>query len=719
MLNRFQLRCCLLLVALLTSCYTSHAGEGMWMLQSLQSTIGSKLKSAGLQLPLDSLYHPQASSLKDAVVQFGGGCTGEVVSSQGLVLTNHHCGFSQIQALSSLEKNYLDSGFWAKSFEEELPCPGLTVTFIREIRDVSETILSLLSDTLTEETREQRIRELSDSLSSRVAEATGRSATVRSFYHGNAFFLFVTEVFRDIRLVGTPPAAIGNFGGETDNWMWPRQTGDFAVFRIYANRENRPAAYSIGNVPYRPLRWFPIQTSGVNEGDFTMVFGFPGKTNQYLPSAAIRTLLDQTNPNKVAIRQARLSAWDQAMDANDTVRLQYAAKYRSLANYYKKWKGELAGMKKHETLLRMQREERTFRQWVATEKALPADYRKCLDELNLAYGELRPLSLASDYFGEAIFGVELISTGQNFRPLLQALDADSSLEVQQRLAARLAKGLESFYRNYDARLDRIVAGRLIPLAMQALPARLQPPDFLQHERFTPAGLDSIFRYSLLTRPDTLLALLKNWNSETGVRLREDPAISLADRILTFQKEQIDHPTTEVQRRINRWQRIYMAARIRQAGEGRLAPDANGTLRITYGKVEGMEPRDGVRYEWQSTLRGILEKAATGEDDYRIPDRLRATSVGEEELPVAFLASNHTTNGNSGSPVLNSKGELIGINFDRIWEGVMSDYDYDATLSRNISVDIRYVLFVITRYGEAQRLVGEMELRKAKEPSGKR
>ncbi|HRU60267.1 MAG TPA: S46 family peptidase [Bacteroidia bacterium] len=708
-----------LLILLLVNILSARAGEGMWMVQSASSTIGNQLRKAGMILSPDSIYQEHASSLKDAVVQFGSNCTGEVVSSQGLVLTNHHCGYSQIQALSTLERNYLDSGFWARSLEAELPCPGLTVTFIREVRNVTMQVLEAIGDTMSEEDREKAVRAVSDSLIEGVNAETGLTSYVRSAYQGNAYYLYVTEVFRDIRLVGTPPESIGNFGSETDNWVWPRHTGDFAVFRIYAGKDNQPAPFAADNVPYRPKRWFTIQTNGVQEGDFTMVVGFPGKTNAYLPYSALRTVYDQTNPNRIALRQARLSAWDAAMSANDTVRLQYAAKNRTLANAYKKWKGELIGMRRNETLSRVQREERDFRQWLAGNKHLPASYRQCLDELNLAYAELRPLSHASDYYTEGLFGIELMNTSLSFQPLLKAVEADSSVDAQQRLANRQVKNLEAFYRNYHAPLDNLVARRLLATTFQALPDHLRAPAFGDGGWINERGVDSLYQHSILTHPDSLFTLLKNWTPAFGAMLSTDPAISFARSVSSFQAEKIDRPTTLIQRRINQWQRTYMAALMTRAGSHPIFPDANSTLRITFGSVQAIQPRDGISYHWQTHLQGVLEKAATGEEDYRIPQRLRSIARGEEQLPVAFLASNHTTGGNSGSPVLNARGELVGINFDRVWEGVMSDYDFAPDFSRNISCDIRYILFVISKYGEAERLIREMDIRTGNPPAKKR
>lgn len=715
---KFLLHRFLLVITLQLFASMAMAGEGMWLVNSLSPAVMAQLRSAGLTLPPDSLYQSALPSLKDAVVQFGGGCTGEVVSSKGLVLTNHHCGYGQIQSLSTLEKNFLDSGFWAGSLEEELPCPGLTVTFIREVRDVSGQVLSALPDTMPEDVREKRIRIVSDSLAATARAETGLNAFVRSFFQGNAYYLYITEVFRDIRLVGTPPECIGNFGGETDNWMWPRHTGDFAVFRIYAGKDNRPAAFDSANVPYSSRRWFPIQASGVKEGDFTMVMGFPGKTNLYLPYSALSNVFEQSNPDKIAIRKARLSVWDEWIAVNDTVRLKYAAKNRRLANHFKKWKGELDGMRKNGTLSRIRREEQLFRQWLDQGKNHPPAYRQCLDELNLAYGALRPLSKASDYFTEAIFGVELFSAAQSLLPLLRAAELDSTPEAQQRIAKRVAQSLESFYKDYDRRVDRIVAGSLLPLAFHSLPLHLQPPVFGDGYWLAEPGLDSLYANTILSHPDSMIRLMKNWSVGYASTISKDPAIGLARSIATFQAESIDAPIAELQRRINKWQRVYMAARMEQAEAGSICPDANGTLRLAYGNIQGLQPQDGVDYHWQTTLKGVLEKSSAGEEDYRISTRLRSLGEQDAGFPVAFIASNHTTGGNSGSPVLNARGELIGINFDRIWEGVMSDYDYAPALSRNISVDIQYVLFIIEKYGQAQRLLNEMEIRYNQPRKGK-
>jgi hypothetical protein len=704
-------------IVLLFSFQLGAAREGMWLPQLLGELNEKEMRAMGMQITAEDIYSINQSSLKDAVIQFGGGCTGALISSHGLLLTNYHCGFSQIQSLSTMEKNYLEGGFWAQSYEEELPCPGLTATFIRGIRDVTVSVLAGVPDTLEEQRRNTIIHERADSLEKNVS--AGLKGVVRSFYHGNKYYLFLTEVFSDIRFVGAPPQAIGKFGGETDNWMWPRHTGDFALYRIYANKENRPVPFSVDNVPYTPGRFLKLNRNGVREGDFVFIYGFPGRTNEYLLSPGLELIQEQTNPNRIEIRGRRLEIIREAMNRNDTIRLQYSSKFSTIENSYKKWMGEMEGFTRFDAINRKKSFEASFFSRLRQQPSLAGD-TMLVDDYTRILRQAKPVFYANDFYAEAFPGVEILSVSLRLNSLLDACrDTGKSNKDVAEMAKKLRGELMGFYKNYNAEVDRQQCAALFRLAYAKLESQFLPVSIVQAGKMDSGFVSfskSIYAKALFADSARLSHFLSRFSRRDVRQIRNDPAYVLATALGEI-RSGIQQQLSGINRELGTLQRNYMKDILALDTTGLIYPDANSTLRVSYGKVESMDPRDGVRYDFRTTAAGIREKFLTGNPDYTIPPRLeeliRKKDFGDYAtggvLPVAFLASNHTTGGNSGSPCLNAHGELVGINFDRVWEGVLSDYLYDGKYCRNITVDIRYILFLIDKFGNAKRLLEELEL----------
>ena len=695
----------------------SYAREGMWMPQLLKELNESEMKSMGMEISADDIYSINHSSLKDAILQFGGGCTGELISASGLLVTNHHCGFSQIQSLSTIEKNYLADGYWSKSFDEEIPCPGLTITFIREISDVTTAILSGVSDTMNDDSRTTLIKFRTDSIEKSI---TGKyKGTVRPFYYGNKFYLFKLEVFSDIRFVGAPPKSIGKFGGETDNWMWPRHNCDFSLFRIYADKDNNPATYSKENIPYKSERFLTINIGGVRENDFIFVYGFPGRTYKYLPSSGLETISSQTNPNRIAIRKARLDVMRGEINKGETVRLQYSPRFYTLENSYKKWQGELLGFEKFDPIRIKKAEEEKFISGLKNYPQFLSD-STLLSNYDNFNNAAKPLNFVNDYYAEAFPGIELISATGRFKKLVDlcSVKDQDKKNIQDELK-KIKIDFSAFYKNYNLSLDRKICSTVLALSYSKLPKQFMPTSIVEagnkQDNFL-SYTDWLFRNSMVADSSRLMKFIYSFKKNDVKKIINDPAYQLGLGITEIQTKVLND-LIKKNKELNRLQRNYMRDLLTMDTTGKLFPEANSTLRVSYGRVEGTEAVDGIYYNYFTTADGILTKSETGEIDYIIPEKFSTLIKNKDygrygtngKLPVAFLASAHTTGGNSGSPVLNAKGELVGINFDRMWEGVLTDYYYDEKLCRNISVDIRYVLFIIENYGNANRLIEEMRI----------
>lgn len=701
--------------------FNLKADEGMWLPMLLQTVNGDALYTKGLKIPIDSIYSVNKTSLKDAIVLFGGGCTGEIISNKGLLLTNHHCGYSQIQSHSTIEHDYLTNGFWAKNMSEELPCPGLTATFIIRIDDVTDDIINQVNG-LKEDDRNKKVKEISEQLIKKAIEGTHYSADIKPFYYGNKYFMIVTETFKDVRMVGAPPSSIGKFGADADNWMWPRHTGDFSIFRIYADKNNQPAEYSKDNVAYTPRYSFPISIKGVKENDFTMVYGFPGRTQEYIPKEAVRTIIENTDPNRIKLRDIRLKIMGEAMRNNDTIRLQYASKYANVENAYKKWQGEVLGLKRLNAIEVKADFETKFVNWTKSVKD-GQEYVNALTQLNELHQKIRPYSAALDYYAEGIKGIDLLNFAANFTKLEKLCEKEPVDEKALSDAVdQLKKSSKGFFKNYNASIDKDIFERLIQEYRKGTPQDLAADLSMIDKKFKGdyhKYTEYVFGKSHFSDLAKTEKFLSTFSAKKLKSLTNDPAYQLMKTCTAAYADKVSIPYKSLMNEIDLLQRTYMKGQMEMASDEKrkIYPDANLTLRLTYGKVEGYEPRDGIVYKYYSTLTGVIEKYDSTNYDFNAPAKLldlyRKKDFGEYgsngNITPCFLASNHTTGGNSGSPVLNAYGQLIGTNFDRVWEGTMSDIMFDPERCRNISLDIRYTLFIIDKFAGARWLVDEMNI----------
>lgn len=690
---------------------------GMWIPSLLKGMNQKEMKSLGMKMSASDIYDVNNSSLKDAVPHFNGGCTSEVISSKGLLLTNHHCGYGEIQAHSTVEHDYLTDGFWAMSLEEELPNPGMEVTFIVRIEDVTNKILEGVSILKSEEDKQKKIQDNIAKVSKDSPKESYQENRIRTFYEGNQYMLFVTETYKDVRLVGAPPSSIGKFGSDTDNWVWPRHTGDFSLFRIYANKDNLPAEYSEDNVPYTPKHYFPISLGGIEEGDFTLVFGYPGRTQEYLPSVAVEQLIDVINPAKIEVRDAALKVTDAFMRKDKQIKIQYASKYASIANYWKKWIGETQGLKKTNAVAVKKAFEKDF--LARAKKAGKMDeYGNLFTEFEKYYAEIEPYQLSRDYFIEvAIRNVELLTVGYRLYQLEQIYNARGAQSFTDR-KNNTVSSLEGTYKDYSKQVDEKVFEQLIALYAEKSPEQFLP-DMLKGAN-TQELTQNVYANSKLTSYNGVKELLNTSNEPEEIikALNADPGYELIKAMMQAYIEKVAPKYEELTLELDALQRTYMKGILELSPkDARIFPDANSTMRVTYGQVKGYEPRDAVYYKPVTYLDGVIEKYVPGDYEFDVPQRLITLynnkdygNYGENgKMPVCFLGTNHTTGGNSGSPAIDAKGNLIGLNFDRVWEGTMSDVYYDPAICRNIMVDIRYVLFIVDKYAGATRLIDEMEL----------
>ena len=706
------LKTILAMVVALGSGLAANADEGMW-LPSLISQRIADMQEKGFRLDADDIYSINQASLKDAVVLFGRGCTGELISAEGLLVTNHHCGYGQIQKHSSVEHDYLKDGFWAMSRNEELPNPGLTVSFLDRMEDVTGIIMNGYSQQMTEEERVELVKKNSEAL---IAEATkdgnGLRATVEALYYGNQYFLFVYREYSDIRLVGAPPSSIGKFGGDTDNWMWPRHTGDFSMFRIYADKDNNPAAYSEDNVPYKPKKFFRISTAGVQEGDFTFIYGFPGSTKEYIHSEGVRYIEEIGDPHKIALRTLRLEIMNRHQSQSQKVRIQYSSKNANVSNAWKKWQGEVKGIRKMKTVAVKQEYEKAFAQW-----AKGKEYEGLTDRIAALYKELEPYSYATDYYSETVRTIEVA----NFAMSVARLFTRNGEEVEFD-AAKAASLAESFYKDWYLPIDKESFVAVMDEYEKNVPEDFKPEFYrnqMQKYGNASAWADDMFGTSIFVDENKV----KGLTAADREAVMADPAVMFFNEFLKWYSSDVQPHTTRLNRELDLAYRDYMRGQMDfaeavdgPAGREAFYPDANLTLRVAYGHIKGYSPSDGVYYTPSSTIKGIMEKDNPDIFDYNIPQRLRDIYATKDygrwadasgEVPVCFIATNHTTGGNSGSPVINADGDLIGLNFDRVWEGTMSDIVFDPEICRNIALDVRYVLFTIEKIGGADYLFDEM------------
>jgi len=699
---------------------SSRADEGMWLLPLLEKMNISDMQKMGCRLTADDIYNINQSSIKDAIVIFGGGCTGEMISNEGLLLTNHHCGYDAIQQHSSLENDYLSDGFWAKSKSEEMYTPNLRVTFLVRIEDVTDRVNARLNDGMTEAEREKVIGGVSNEITGEATVDTHYTANVKSYFGGNSFYLVVYETYNDIRMVGAPPSSIGKFGDETDNWVWPRHTGDFSIFRVYAGPDGKPAAYSPDNVPFKPRHFLPISLKGVEKEDFVMVMGYPGGTDRYMTSYGVNELLEIDLPTRVKIRGEKQEIMKRHMYADPAVRIKYATKYARSSNYWKYSIGQIAGINRLDVVDRKLAQEERFTHWVNADAERKAKYGDALQLIRTGTETNKEYELASSYLLECLLqGTELPRLSMRFMMLHNELAKKTPdpqnvkmITEQTRIVA------DDFFRNYDKALDREVSEAMLKRYFADI-SSANYPEF--HKtivqkykgdigKYVQAWFDqSIFadpaRVSAFLKKPSAKALQKDLVFQAGRSIRQ--SYELMNSVLIANNEQID-----------KGYRQYIAGILEMDSDRVWYPDANFTMRLTYGKVCDYFPRDAVYYSYYTTLKGVMEKEDHSNPEFEVPALLKELYEKKDfgkyadkygEMPVCFISNNDITGGNSGSPVINGKGELVGIAFDGNWEAMSGDIVFEPDVQRTISVDIRYVLFVIDKFAGATHLLDEMKI----------
>lgn len=698
-----------------------RADEGMWIPMLIEKYNIKLMQEKGFKLSAEDIYSINRASMKDAVLIFGGGCTGEIISGEGLLITNHHCGYGQIQEHSSLANDYLRNGFWAMSRKEELTNPGLTVTILKRMEDVTSAVLNGVTDAMAQADRETLISKNISEIQKKAVEGTGYRASVRPFYMGNQYFLFVNETFRDIRLVGAPPSAIGKFGGETDNWIWPRHTGDFSIFRIYADKNNQPAEYSNDNVPYKPAYFFPISLKGVKEGDFTMVFGYPGSTSQYVPSYHIDMVKNYINPKIIDIRTKKIEIMEAAMNTDPLIRIQYSAKKAGIANAWKKWQGEILGLDKMNTIAKKQEFETGFMKWAENDIARKAKYGDIIPAYKELYSSLKDFTLVNNYTNEVFGGAEAIGLARSIKSLADLTETNSSEDIISKTKINIIASAKEFFKDYNRETDRKLF-----VAVMTMYGENIDPDWLvpAYVRFSSsckgnfaAAAEKLYEKSVFTDEARFYSFVNGFNKSSLAKVKKDQFYLLALDVSDFIGRNVRGELTRINSEIQKLNKVYMTAQMEYDKEKVYYPDANSTLRVSYGKVMGYKSKDAVYFTHYTTLTGIMEKDNPAIFDYDVPAKLRelyekrdfGRYTQDGEVPVCFIANNHTTGGNSGSPVLNADGHLIGVNFDRAWEGVASDMAFNPHQSRNISLDIRYALFIIDKFAGAGYLLNEMKI----------
>ena len=693
-----------------------RADEGMWLPLFVSRLNYVDMQKMGLHLTAEEIYSINHSSMKDAIIQFGNGCTAEVVSAEGLVLTNHHCGYGSIQSHSSVEHDYLTDGFWAMNKNEELSNPGLTAKFLVRIEDVSARVLHEITSSMTEKERSDKVFAIAKKIQDEAIKGTHYEANVRSFFNGNEYYLFVYEIFKDVRLVGAPPSSIGKFGADTDNWMWPRHTCDFSMFRIYTAPDGTPAEYSKANVPLKPKQFLPVSLNGVHKDDFAMIMGYPGTTDRYLTSYGVKLAVDQTGPTIVSIRAKKLDIMRQDMDADAAVRIKYASKYAGIANYWKFFIGQTKGLKRLDVYDQKKQIEANFTQWVNEDQGRKEKYGEALSDISQAYAELEKYNISRIYFSEAIRGMEVVAFSRNFENLYNELKNKTPDQAKVAdLVKKLHETADKFFKDYNESTDRKLMAAMLEMYYKNVPSDQQPAqmadivkrcndDFGKYAEWT-------FKKTFLACPVMVNVFLDKPSLKT---LEKDPVFSLWLAFSANNKKFSDI-SDKANEQLDRGNRLFVAGLREMQPDKKFYPNANSTMRLTYGQVLDYYPADAVHYDYKTTLKGVMEKEDSTNWEFVVPAKLKQLYKTKDfgpyaengELMTCFLTNNDITGGNSGSPVINADGQLIGLAFDGNWEAMSGNIAFEPALQRTICVDIRYVMFIIDKYAGARNLVDEL------------
>ncbi len=692
-----------------------RADEGMWLPLFVSRLNYVDMQKMGLHLTAEEIYSINHSSMKDAIIQFGNGCTAEVVSAEGLVLTNHHCGYGSIQSHSSVEHDYLTDGFWAMNKNEELSNPGLTAKFLVRIEDVSARVLHEITSSMTEKERSDKVHEIAKKIQDEAIKGTHYEANVRSFFNGNEYYLFVYEIFKDVRLVGAPPSSIGKFGADTDNWMWPRHTCDFSMFRIYTAPDGTPAEYSKANVPLKPKQFLPVSLNGVHKDDFAMIMGYPGTTDRYLTSYGVKLAVDQTGPTIVSIRAKKLDIMRQDMDADAAVRIKYASKYAGIANYWKFFIGQTKGLKRLDVYDQKKQIEANFTQWVNEDQGRKGKYGEALSDISQAYAELEKYNISRIYFSEAIRGMEVVVFSRNFESLYNELKNKTPDQAKvANLVKKLHETADKFFKDYNESTDRKLMAAMLEMYYKNVPSDQQPAQMADIVKRCNGDFGKYaewaFKETFLACPVMVNAFLDKPSLKT---LEKDPVFSLWSAFSTNKKT--DDETNKANELLDRGNRLFVAGLREMQPDKKFYPNANSTMRLTYGQVLDYYPADAVHYDYKTTLKGVMEKEDSTNWEFVVPAKLKQLYKTKDfgpyaengELMTCFLTNNDITGGNSGSPVINADGKLIGLAFDGNWEAMSGNIAFEPALQRTICVDIRYVMFIIDKYAGARNLVDEL------------
>ncbi len=699
---------------------SARADEGMWLPLFIERLNYVDMEKMGLQLTPEEIYSINNSSLKDAIIIFGGGCTGEIVSPDGLIFTNHHCGYGAIQSHSTIEHDYLTDGFWAMNRNEELPNEGLTARFLVRIEDVTDQVLSELNNDMTEGERDEKVREISKKITAEAIDDTDYNGYVRGFFAGNEYYLFIYETFRDVRLVGAPPSSIGKYGADTDNWMWPRHTGDFAIFRVYADEDGNPAEYAKDNVPFKSRHFLPISIDGVEKGDFAMIMGYPGGTDRYMSSWQVDLAVEASNMTIVDIRDRKLKIMREYMDADDGVRIQYASKYARTSNYWKYYIGQTKGLKRLKVSDKKRKQEADFDNWVNANPKRKDNYGEALKLRQEAVEQIKTMNLAQIYLNEAISrGSEILLYSRRFNELKELLSAkDKDDEAIEQEIEKLRSGADEYFKDYYLPIDQNILAAMLEMYYQNVPKAQQPAMLAEINK---KGFDNyaeyVFDKSIFATKDGVNDFL---DKPKAKKIDKDPAVKLVNAFIET-LPQIRKVMGEAYDKQSKGERLYIAGLREMNPDKTYYPDANFTMRLTYGQVLDYYPADAVHYDYYTTLKGVMEKEDPSNWEFVVPEKLKELYQAKDygpygkdgEMVVGFITNNDITGGNSGSPVINGKGELIGIAFDGNWEAMSGDIAFEPELQRTICVDIRYVLFIIDKYAGATNIIDELEIVKTK------